>query len=101
MSYEVTLDQKPNTTRIMIPLDVPTALVNAGAVEQYAVKICGWQPTIKDENNQDIPNPFSAVNACAKRIQGFVMEDYKSLFIRSSQEQAGEIAIQQFNSFFQ
>lgn len=106
MPYEVTIEQRPNSTRIMVPLDIPTVFVEAGAIEQYATIFCGWTPMIRVRNEEtadfdEVVNPLSAIDACAERIRGFVRGEY-SAFIANSGAEAGRTqALSQFDSAFQ
>lgn len=99
MSYEVDIPQPNGFTRIMVPLDIPTSLIDAQAIELYATKVCGWTPTIIVDG-VEVPNPTSAINACAGRIRNFVKEDYKGILANQGAEAGKQQAINAFESAF-
>lgn len=107
-SYEVTIPQKENTTRILIPIDIPTHLLANGAVELYASNLCNWTPQIRnpeydsDPENKplNIDNPESSINAAALRIRKFVLEEFRSLIIKQGEEAGRQQAVSSFDSFF-
>ena len=98
--YEVTIPQLENSTRIMIPFDIPTPLVEGGAVELYASVLCHWTPTIIIDG-VETPNPVSAINAVAERLRGQVKDSYLQLLKDKAAVEARVAAEEQFNALFQ
>jgi len=103
---------------INIPLEVPIALVEAGAIELYATKFAGWTPTIKqvvedhvrDEEGNilipgtkeiDVPNPETAYEACVRQIRAYVKENYKAILAEEAARKSREQAEEQFEQLFQ
>ena len=99
MPYEVTIPQADNTTRIMVPLDVPTALLQLGALELYAMKLTGWTQTVIVDG-AEVANPITAVDACAGRIRGLVKEEYIALLANQGAEQGRLAALEQAKQLF-
>ena len=90
MSNEVTIPAIEGRTRIMIPLDIPTPLLDSGAIELYASKLCGWKP--EDEK--------LAIDAAAERIRAYVQEEYRAIVAIQSAELAKAQAIFAFDALF-
>ena len=98
--YEITIEQPENTTRLEIPFDVPNAFIGAGAIELYATRIYGWSAKVM-ENDVEVDNPVSAVNAIAEGLRNQVKNTYLELMKQRAVEQAVNAAQEQFNAIFE
>ena len=101
MSLEINIEQPANTTRVLVPLDIPTVLVESGAVELYAIKKTGWCAKVKDENDNEIDNPINAITAAANDIRLSVKETYRLIAEEMAIEQAKNLVSSQFNQMFE
>ena len=98
------------TTTINIPLEIPTALIDAGGIERYAREYAGWKPTIieiiqgedvDDSTGVEVVNPETAQEACMRYIRDIVKEDYRKLMVREGKKAGEKQAIDQFNEAFE
>jgi hypothetical protein len=96
----VSIPQAEGTQRVLIPMDIPQILFNSGAITLYAVKLCGWTPTVLDENNLQIDNPISAMQAAALRVRGIVKEEQKAIIASQAAEDARAATITAFDALF-
>lgn len=104
---EIVIAQAPNTTRIEIPFDVPTALIDGGAVLLYATQKCGWKPKIIQTTNvngvitnTEIDNPINPLTAVALKLRSNLREEYALLLKQKAAKEAIIAAQQQFNALF-
>lgn len=103
MPYEVTIPQVPGTERVMIPLDIATALIQSNAIEAFAAIRCAWTPVIGvpgSETGETMPNPLSAINAVAGYIRNFVLEDFIAIGSPKVMEEAGKNYRNQILGFY-
>ncbi len=97
------------TTTINVPLIIPQALIDEGAIELYAIKLAGWTPTIQKDvvdvvgnvtGQETIPNPVSAQDAGIAYVQNVVKNEYRTIMVNLGIEQGRDQALAQFNSLF-
>jgi hypothetical protein len=95
----VSIEQPAGTTRILVPIDIPTVLVEQGAIELYAVTLTDWKSKILvDGVDQD--NPKSALMASADKIREMVRQQYQTIAEDMAAEQARGQVREQFNQLF-
>ena len=92
---------------INIPLEIPTELVEAGAIEKYAKKYAGWTATIRervqvglDLTLQEVPNPETAEEAGIRYIKELIKNQYKNIMLETANEDIETEVETQFNELF-
>jgi hypothetical protein len=94
---------------INIPLEIPKALIDAGAIELYAKRFANWTPEIDSPiesedalnvKHEKIPNPVSAFEASVEYIRNFVKDGYKSILTEMAEDAARKNALDNFQKLF-
>lgn len=80
---------------INIELNISQEMLDAGGAELFA-KSFGWEPTVKDQNGENIDNPVSAIDFGKEQIKEFVRSRTKVQLIKQAEEQARLKAIEDF-----
>lgn len=83
------IPQPDGTTRINVPLDIPTELIDNGAIELYATNL-GW----------DTSSTISAVDYSIAQIRGKVLNEYRKIVSEMGEIAGRTQAENQFDSFF-
>lgn len=91
--------ERENEYLILVPLYVPKALYEAGAVDQLAIND-GYQARITGPEQVEIDNPDTPLLFNIKNIQNMMKEKYRTIMERSGEIQGREQARQQFDSLF-
>lgn len=91
--------EREKEVMILVPLYVPKALYDAGAVDQLAIND-GYQAKITGPEMVEIDNPDSPLMFNIKNIQNMMKEKYRAIMERGGEIQGRELARQQFEALF-
>lgn len=89
LAANVVIQDPDNPDRVIfnVPLFIPKTVIDNNGFALFA-KAYGWTETIKNEDNEDVPNTVKDYEKGIQIIQGFAWEVLEAQLIRQAQEQA-------------
>lgn len=99
MENDIEIVEQGKFVMIKVPLYVPKALYDGGAVETLA-RYDGYTDKITGPEGVEIDNPDSPLVFDVKNIQKTVKEKFRSIMEKQGEEQGREEAKAQFEALF-